>query len=196
MTTAPAPAIRIEMPAYDMTPVSRLLPYALNSRTHSPRQIDMIAASIKQFGFTYPILTDGEDGVLAGHGRLEAAKRLGLTLVPTIALSHLSPSERRAYVIADNRLAELSGWDVDTLAGELGILHEEGFDLEAVGYDEKSLEALLSGWEPDMDKINKVEPDDAPLNATLKVKCPQEIAGAVEEAIKAAVAGFEGVEVG
>jgi ParB-like chromosome segregation protein Spo0J len=195
----PAKAVTVQLPAYQLTPVEALIPYAMNSRTHSPRQIDLLAGSIKEFGWTNPVLIDGERGIIAGHGRVMAAQKLGLKEVPTLELSHLTPGQARAYVIADNRLAEIgSGWDTDILAQELGSLNEDGFNLEAIGYDKAALDALLEGWTPDMDKIDKVEPDDAPLNATIKVKCPQEIAEAVEEAIKEAVAaaGFTDVEVG
>src|SRR5690606_5203172 len=92
-----------------------LVPYAGNARTHSEKQISQIAASIRQFGFTNPVLVDADGGIVAGHGRVAAAKQLGIAEVPTIVLGHLTPAERRAYVIADNRLAELAGWDREIL---------------------------------------------------------------------------------
>lgn len=123
--------------------VDELVPYARNSRTHSDAQIAQIAASIREFGWTNPILTDGERGIIAGHGRVLAARKLGLESVPTIALAHLTETQRRAYVIADNRLAELAGWDEETLALELRELKERGFELELTGFDD----ADLSGFE-------------------------------------------------
>src|ERR1700674_1368960 len=92
-------------------PIERLIPYARNARTHSDAQIAQIAASIREFGFNNPILVDSASGVIAGHGRLLAARKLGLEEVPVIVLDHLSEADKRAYIIADNRLAELAGWD-------------------------------------------------------------------------------------
>lgn len=123
--------------------VEELIPYARNSRTHSDAQVAQIAASIKEFGWTNPILTDGEKGVIAGHGRLLAARKLGQTEVPTIELSHLSEAQRKAYVIADNQLAMNAGWDTSLLSLELGDLQEAGFDLDLLGFDEKELAKLL-----------------------------------------------------
>jgi ParB-like chromosome segregation protein Spo0J len=139
-----AKAVSVELPPYTLTPVRDLIPYAENSRLHSDRQIDLLASSIKEFGFTNPVLIDGERGIIAGHGRVLAAKKLGLREVPTLELAYLSPAQRRAYVIADNRLAEVgSSWDTDQLAQQLGILQEEGFDLDVVGYDQDALDRLL-----------------------------------------------------
>ncbi|MBF0098854.1 MAG: ParB N-terminal domain-containing protein, partial [Magnetococcales bacterium] len=103
----------------EIWPVDRLIPYAANARTHSDAQVDKVAASIKEFGFTSPILVDGKDGIIAGHCRLMAARKLGLEQVPVIILDHLSDAQRRAYILADNRLALDSGWDNDILAAEL-----------------------------------------------------------------------------
>ena len=100
-----------EFPAYKLAPVDDLIPYARNARTHSPTQIAQIASSIREFGFTNPVLVDGDRGVVAGHGRLLAARQLGMVEVPTIELSHLTEGQKRAYVIADNRLALSAGWD-------------------------------------------------------------------------------------
>ena len=123
--------------------VEELIPYARNSRTHSDAQVAQIAASIKEFGWTNPILTDGEKGVIAGHGRLLAARKLGHTEVPTIELSHLSDAQRKAYVIADNQLAMNAGWDTSLLSLELVDLQDVGFDLDLLGFDEKELAKLL-----------------------------------------------------
>lgn len=111
-----------------------LTPYAGNARTHSARQIRQIADSITRFGFTNPVLVDGEGSIVAGHGRVAAAKLLGMTAVPTLSLAHLGPAERRAYILADNKLAENAGWDRDLLAIELQGLIEIGFDLELTGF--------------------------------------------------------------
>lgn len=108
--------------------VADLIPFARNSRTHSEEQVAQIAASIREFGFTNPILTDGECGIIAGHGRLQAARKLGLTHVPTIPLEGLTEAQKRAYVIADNKLALNAGWDIELLSSEIaGLVSAKGY---------------------------------------------------------------------
>ena len=114
--------------------IADLRPYARNARTHSKKQIKQIAASIERFGFTNPVLVSGDLEIIAGHGRLEAAKLLGWRRVPTLALSHLTEDERRAYVLADNKLALNAGWDKETLAIELQALVDCDFDIEVTGF--------------------------------------------------------------
>ncbi|WP_458094210.1 site-specific DNA-methyltransferase [Roseomonas sp. WA12] len=133
-----------KFPPYKLLPVSSLIPYARNARTHSPSQVAQIAASIREFGFTNPILVDGERGVIAGHGRLLAARQLGMQEVPTLELFHLTPAQRRAYVLADNRLALSAGWDEDLLRVELAELGAEGFDLALTGFDELEIASFLT----------------------------------------------------
>ena len=123
--------------------VEGLIPFVNNSRTHSEEQVNQIASSIREFGFTNPILLDGENGVIAGHGRLQAARLLGLDEVPTITLSGLTELQKRAYVIADNKLALNAGWDSELLEIEVKNLSEQKFDLGVLGFDEKELELLL-----------------------------------------------------
>lgn len=135
-----------------------LIPYFRNSRTHSDAQVARIAASIKEFGWTNPVLIDGDSGIIAGHGRVLAARKLGLSEVPCIELSHMTETQKRAYVIADNRLAENAGWDNELLALELGDLKAEGFDLDMLGFDVEELGALL---EPDA-KDGLTDEDAAP----------------------------------
>ncbi len=122
-------------PDYKVLLVSDLVPYARNSRTHSAQQVDKIAASIKEFGFLNPIITDGENGIVAGHGRVLAAQKLGLETLPVIEAAHLTEAQRRAYVIADNRLALDAGWDNEMLKIELKDLDSEGFDLTLTGFE-------------------------------------------------------------
>ena len=123
--------------------VEKLIPYVRNSRTHSDAQVAQIAASIKEFGWTNPILVDGENGIIAGHGRLLAARKLGYTEVPVIELSHMTESQKKAYVIADNQLAMNAGWDTAMLTLELADLKDAGFDLDIIGFDAKELDKLL-----------------------------------------------------
>ena len=130
-------------------PTAKLLPYARNARTHSDDQVAQIAASIAEFGFTNPILAGSDGIIVAGHGRLAAAQKLGLEIVPVVVLDHLSPTQRRALVIADNRIAENAGWDDAMLRIELEALQLEGFDLDITGFDTDALAELIAGEEPD-----------------------------------------------
>jgi DNA modification methylase len=132
-------------------PTAKLLPYARNARTHSNDQVAQIAASIAEFGFTNPIIAGSDGVIVAGHGRLAAAQKLGLDLVPVVVLDHLTPTQRRALVIADNRIAENAGWDDELLRIELEALNDEGFDLDLTGFDADALADLLAGDEPDND---------------------------------------------
>jgi hypothetical protein len=129
----------------EQMPVGRLIPYVRNARTHSADQIAQIAASIAEFGFTNSILIGEDDVIIAGHGRLMAAQQLGLPEVPVIILDHLSEAQRRALVIADNRLAENAGWDHDLLRTELAALRDEEFDLDLLGFDDAALDEILAG---------------------------------------------------
>lgn len=122
--------------------ITKLVPYARNSRTHSDAQVAQIAASIREFGFTNPVLIDAQGGIIAGHGRVLAARKLKLEQVPCIMLDHLTDTQRRAYVIADNKLALNSGWDSELLAVELDELKLEGFDLELTGFTLDEIDAL------------------------------------------------------
>jgi len=141
----------------DYRKVADLIPYAANSRTHSDEQVAQIAASIFEFGFTNPILTDGGNGIIAGHGRLMAARKLGLGEVPTISLAGLTAAQKRAYVIADNKLALNAGWDAELLSSEIAGLGDEGFDLSLLGFNEDELAALL------VDKTEGLtDPDEIP----------------------------------
>lgn len=119
-----------------------LIPYVSNARTHSDEQVAQIAASIKEFGFTNPVLVDGSNGIIAGHGRVLAARKLGMTEVPTIELGYLTDAQRRAYILADNKLAMNAGWDDDLLRVELVGLQSDDFDLALIGFSPDELEAL------------------------------------------------------
>jgi len=132
----------MQQPTITMSQVDALVPYARNARQHSEAQIAQIAASIREFGWTNPILTDGERGVIAGHGRLAAARKLGITQVPTIELAHLSKAQRRALVLADNKLALSASWDDSLLAAEFEELELEGYDLAFTGFAEEEVRAL------------------------------------------------------
>jgi ParB-like chromosome segregation protein Spo0J len=124
-------------------PIERLIPRVSNPRTHSREQIAQIAASIQDFGWTNPVLVDGDDGILAGHARVLAARKLGMKEVPVILLNHLSPAQRRALVIADNQLALNAGWDEETLRLELEALRDADYNLDIIGFDDIELQRLL-----------------------------------------------------
>ena len=130
-------------------PLGDLIPYARNARTHSPAQVALIAGSIREYGFTNPVLVDGENGIIAGHGRVLAARQLGMDSVPVIELAHLTPAQRKAYILADNRLALQAGWDKDLLALELADLSDMAVDLSSLGFEAAELDALFRRGEPD-----------------------------------------------
>src|ERR1700716_1650340 len=123
--------------------VADLKPYARNARTHSRKQVKQIAAAIKEFGFTNPVLIDESDQIIAGHGRVQAAKLLGLAQVPTIQIAHLSAAQKRAYILADNRLAEKAGWDKEILAVELQGLLADGFEVVLTGFEAPEIDVIL-----------------------------------------------------
>ena len=130
-------------PSVEILGLDTLIPYANNTRTHSEEQVAQVAASIREFGFTNPVLVDANNGIIAGHGRVLAARKLGLTEVPCIRLAHLDERQKRAYVIADNKLALNAGWDDELLALELGALKDDGFDIGLTGFSEEELAALV-----------------------------------------------------
>ena len=143
-----------------ITPVAQLVPYAANARTHSDQQIAQIAASITEFGFTNPILTGADNIIIAGHGRLLAAQKLGIDKVPVVVLEHLDEAQRRALVIADNKLAENAGWDEELLRVELAALDDLDFDLDLMGFSNEELENLLG--DPDQALGEAEGEDDIP----------------------------------
>lgn len=164
-----------KLPTYKKALVADLVPYIRNSRTHSDEQVTKIAASIKEFGFLSPVIIDGENGIIAGHGRVMAAKKLGLEEVPVIEASHLTEAQRRAYVIADNRLAEVgSEWDQEMLRVEFAELEELGFNLELTGFGLDEIGALgfdespYPEHEPDS-SAQEIDPDDYQMGHT----CPK-----------------------
>lgn len=138
-----------EFPDYKEVSLDSLIPYARNSRTHSDEQVAQIAASIKEFGFLNPIIVDGDRGIIAGHGRVMAAQKLGMKSLPCIEASHLTDAQRKAYVIADNKLALNAGWDDELLRVELDELGHLGFDLELTGFSLDEIEALQVDPEPE-----------------------------------------------
>ena len=133
---------KTEIPDYKIVQVEKLVPYARNSRTHSPEQVAQIAASIKEFGFLNPIIIDGDSGIVAGHGRVLAAQKLGLTELPCIEAKHLTDAQRKAYVIADNKLALNAGWDNELLRVEFDELAQAGFDLSLTGFSLDEIDGL------------------------------------------------------
>ena len=144
--------------------VADLIPYARNARTHSEAQVALIAGSIREFGFTNPVLVDGGNGIIAGHGRLMAAQKLGLVTVPVIELAHLSEAQIRAYILADNRLAEQAGWDSDLLALELGDLRDLGVDVMELGFEAGEIDALFRAAEADPREEVVPEVPDVPVS--------------------------------
>ncbi len=144
----------------ELWPLDKLRPYARNARTHSPEQVTMIAASIAEFGFLNPILVDTNAGVIAGHGRLLAARELGLEHVPVVILDHLSETQKRAYIICDNKSAEQAGWDDEILRGELVELKDADVELAMLGFSDDELRALLAEIEPETEKATSGEDEE------------------------------------
>jgi DNA modification methylase len=155
----------------EMRAVSELVPFARNSRTHSDEQVAQIASSIREFGFTNPILIREDGGIIAGHGRLMAARKLGLAEVPTICLAHLSEAQVRAYVIADNKLALNAGWDEDMLRLELGELADLGFDLALTGFEDEELARVLA----QALEQGLTDPDEAPSLEERAIACEGDV---------------------
>jgi ParB-like chromosome segregation protein Spo0J len=149
-------------------PLAKLIPSARNARTHSPKQVDQIAASIREFGWTNPILIDEADGIIAGHGRVLAAAKLAFDPVPCIELAELSEAQRRAYLLADNQLALNAGWDEALLKVELADLRDLAFDLSLIGFGEAELSALVG----DGNFAPGNEADQGALDERTKAKCP------------------------
>ena len=150
--------------------VDSLIPYINNSRTHSDEQVAQIAASIKEFGWTNPILVDGDNSIIAGHGRLLAARKLGYKEVPTIELADLTETQKKAYIIADNKLALNAGWDNEILSIELGSLQSANFDIELLGFDAIELSDLFEEQIKELkSNTEEIDPDEYDMNC----KCPK-----------------------
>jgi DNA modification methylase len=154
-------------------PVEKLIPYARNARTHSAEQVAQVAASIAEFGWTNPILAGADGIVIAGHARLLAARKLGMTEVPVIVLDHLTESQRRALVLADNRLALNAGWDEEMLRVEMAALDEDGFNLELVGFTDEEIEGLLR--DPEEANAGNTEDDAVPETPETAVTVPGDV---------------------
>lgn len=162
-TQSEIPAIKLPQPK--LISIDKLRPAARNARTHSKKQLRLIADSIRAFGFTNPVLVDGTGQVIAGHGRLAAAQTLGLTQVPTLQVDWLSPEQQRAYVLADNRLAEKAGWDKELLALELGELSDFEIDITLTGFDLREIELIMDAGD------SPVTEDDVPVVETGPAVC-------------------------
>ena len=152
-------------------PIERLIPYARNARTHSDQQVAQIAASIVEFGFAHPVLADPDGGIIAGHGRVRAARQLGMPEVPVIVLSHLNENQRRAFMLADNRLALSAGWDEKMLRLELEALTQSGVNVALTGFDQKELDQLLT----DLSQQALSDPDEVPAVSDHVVTQPDDL---------------------
>ncbi len=151
---------------------SKLIPYANNARTHSETQVAQIAGSIRQFGFNNPVLVDESDTIIAGHGRVLAARMLELEKVPCIRLTHLTESQRKAYIIADNKIALNSGWDEELLKLELQNMSD--IEQIATGFTPEELNLLFNGWQSDIEKMESIDPVDSAAKEKIVIKCSQE----------------------
>jgi len=157
---------------YSIKQISDLIPYINNSRTHSDEQVNQIASSIKEFGFTNPVLIDEQGGLIAGHGRVLAARKLGLANIPSITLEGLTEAQKKAYIIADNQLPLNAGWDLDKLKLEIDTLKEMDFDIDLLRFDDDFLDRLLSD-RASQDSILKDESYSEVFN--IVVECVDEL---------------------
>jgi ParB-like chromosome segregation protein Spo0J len=154
----------------EQIPTDKLIPYARNAKRHDAAQVSKLAGSIREFGFNNPVLIDKDNGIVAGHGRVMAAQKLELKTVPCIRLGHLTDTQRRAYIIADNKLALNAGWDEELLGLELADLREADFDLGLLGFDADEIEAALNPNEPDFSP--GTEDDQGKLDEKSPIECP------------------------
>lgn len=173
--------------------IEDLIPYARNARTHSDDQVARIAGSIKEFGWTNPILVDGENGIIAGHGRLAAARKLGMSEVPVIKLDGLSDVQKRAYIIADNKMALDAGWDDELLKIEFEDLKIEGYNLELTGFSEVEIGNVLNGWDSDIPELDSDDEPDTGSRLVLKIAAEDEAQAkeVITNALEAAGIGYE-----
>ena len=148
-----------------LVPVDQLIPYINNARTHSPEQVNKLRASLREFGFVNPVIIDRDFNILAGHGRVEAAKAEGITEIPCVYVDHLSPAQQKAYILADNRMALDAGWDNDLLRVEMEALQEDSYDLSLTGFDEQELADLFAGDE------SEAQEDDFDVDEELQKPC-------------------------
>jgi len=168
--------VNTETMTVDMMPVDTLIPYARNAKLHNDTQIAAIAGSIKEFGFNNPVLIDSDGGIIAGHGRVMAARKLGLLEVPCIQLDHLTDNQKRAYILADNRLAEIGGgWDAELLKLELDDLRLEDVDIDGLGFDDASLDELLADVGGDEGTEGLTDPDEVPEVPAVPVTKPGDV---------------------
>lgn len=185
----------------ERVPITELIPYARNTRSHDAAQVSQIAASLLEWGWTYPVLRDEAGVIIAGHGRVLAAQLLidsGKTQfaeVPVMTARGWTPAQVQAYRIADNKLALNSDWDADMLRVELGELKDFGFDLDLTGFATNEVDELFHGWTSDDSAVTRHGENLDGIEAKVTVRCPQGIRDDVLARVSAAVAGIEGVTV-
>lgn len=174
---------------------NELIPYVNNSRVHSESQIQQIASSLKEFGFTNPILIDADNQIIAGHGRLKAAQLLNLEEVPTILLAEMTDAQKKAYVIADNKLALNANWDEELLKLELGDLNTELTPL--TGFTPDEIDLLINGWSSDIEQIDDIEAKDTVDKKKILIKVPRDDYQEVWEAVTNALdnLGIDDIEI-
>ena len=179
----------------DYRPTKSLIPYARNARTHSEAQIKQLMGLIKEYGWTNPIIVDEDNGVVAGHGRLLAADRLGLTKVPCIERADWSEAQKRGYVIADNKSALNAEWDMELLELEMRDLLSMDFDLELTAFTSGESDYILNGWDSDLDTTENTTAHDLDMPGRIVISCAQADKTDVADAIRDLIEehGWEGV---
>jgi hypothetical protein len=181
--------------AVEPWPIDKLRPYERNPKVHPPEQVAQIVASMREFGWTMPVLADETGGVIAGHGRLQAAREIGLAEVPVIVARGWSEAQKRAYVIADNRLNEGGVWDAELLRLELADVRGSGIDIAAIGYSVGELESALEGWAVPATRIERTPAEINRNLVQLSIRCSREQEAPVRQALNDVMAQFEGVEI-
>lgn len=161
---------------FELRDVDDLIPYARNARTHSPEQVQKLAGSIKEFGFLNPVVISEDGGILAGHGRVMAAQKLGIKQVPCVIESHLNEAQKKAYILADNRLALDAGWDEELLRLELEELSDQAYDLSNIGFNKDELDSYLTDYSPTQnlsDFLGTLVPGEPPSKKKQTITCPE-----------------------
>lgn len=170
-------------PQIELLPLAALTPYARNARTHSAEQLAQLVASLREFGFTNPVLIDADGGIIAGHGRVLAAQQVGMTEVPCLRLGHLTETQKRAYIIADNQLALNADWDEELLAAEVRALVAADFDMFVMGFDDAD---DIRQLDEEMTQLKEKQESLRPIRWTrILISIPTDFAGRIEEAVDA-----------
>ena len=177
----------------ELVSITKLVPYVNNARTHSPEQIMKLRSSLREFGFINPVIIDKDYGIIAGHGRVMAAKEEGIDEVPCVFVDYLTEAQKKAYILADNRMALDAGWDDELLKIEFEDLKIEGYDLDHTGFSEVEIGNVLNGWDSDIPELDEDGEPDTGSRIVLKIAAEDEAQAkeVITNALEAAGIGYE-----